>query len=516
MANRLFNQVMTRKPKRNVFDLSHEVKMSTRMGKLVPILCEPVVPGDTFKVRSEIMMRFAPMLAPIMHRVNVYTHYFFVPNRIVWNEWETFITGGPDGTSNPVYPRFQLNAAGSINNGNLFDYLGFPAGQSLGTNYSFDALPFRAYQLIYNEYYRDQNLETAVTIPLTSGTTSVTPASINTDGYNIMKLRYRAWEKDYFTSALPWVQRGADVRIPLSGSAPVKLGLGTPSEMTPMAAVPAGGWQTATISAQNDTGNATTNMSIKADLANATASTINELRRGIRLQEWLEKNARGGARYIEQILSHFGVMSSDARLQRPEYLGGGKTPVVISEVLQTSQTDTTPQATMAGHGISVGSTNEFKKFFEEHGYVIGIMSVIPRTAYQNGTPRKYLKFDKFDHYFPEFANLGEQPIYNNEIYSQGTADDNGTFGYQSRYAEYKYCPSRVCGDFRSNLDFWHLGRKFATKPVLNKDFVSTEAAATTLNRIFAVTQQTTDNLWVQIYHDFQAIRPMPKFGTPTI
>lgn len=516
MSNRLFNQVITRKPKRNVFDLSHEVKMSTRMGKLVPILCEPVVPGDTFKVRSEIMMRFAPMLAPIMHRVNVYTHYFFVPNRIVWNDWETFITGGADGTANPVHPRFNLADTGIVNNGTLFDYLGFPSGQTLSAGYTFDSLPFRAYQLIYNEYYRDQNLETPITIPLTSGISPVSLSTLNSPtGTSQLNIRYRAWEKDYFTSALPWVQRGADVRIPLSGNAPLTATIGS-NTFTFKADVVSPNTDPVVVKSSNTTGSGWTGLDLKADLSNATSSTINELRRGIRLQEWLEKNARGGARYIEQILSHFGVMSSDARLQRPEYLGGGKTPVVISEVLQTSQTDTTPQATMAGHGISVGSTNEFKKFFEEHGYVIGIMSVIPRTAYQNGTPRKYLKFDKFDHYFPEFANLGEQPIYNKEIYSQGTADDDGTFGYQSRYAEYKYCPSRVCGDFRSNLDFWHLGRKFASKPVLNKDFVSTEAASTTLNRIFAVTQQNVDNLWIQIYHDFQAIRPMPKFGTPTI
>lgn len=516
MSNRLFNQVMTRKPKRNVFDLSHEVKMSTRMGKLVPILCEPVVPGDTFKVRSEIMMRFAPMLAPIMHRVNVYTHYFFVPNRIVWEDWETFITGGPDGTANPVYPRLQFAGSASIKNGSLFDYLGFPAGQTLGTDYQFDALPFRAYTMIYNEYYRDQNLEQPISIPLTSGIFPVNKSTLDGDGGpSFVCLRHRAWEKDYFTSALPWVQRGADVRIPLSGNAPLAATNGS-TDFTFKADLPNGTANPVTVKSSNTTGSGWNNVDLYADLSNATSSTVNELRRGIRLQEWLEKNARGGARYIEQILSHFGVMSSDARLQRPEYLGGGKTPVVISEVLQTSQTDSTPQATMAGHGISVGSTNEFKKFFEEHGYVIGIMSVIPRTAYQNGTPRKYMKFDKFDHYFPEFANLGEQPIYNGELFSQGTSDDTGTFGYQSRYAEYKYCPSRVSGDFRSDLDFWHLGRKFATKPVLNKDFVCTEAASTTLNRIFAVTAQTTDNLWVQIYHDFQAIRPMPKFGTPTI
>jgi hypothetical protein len=260
-------------------------------------------------------------------------------------------------------------------------------------------------------------------------------------------------------------------------------------------------------------------LDLKANLGEGTSVTINDLRRSIKLQEWLEKNARGGARYIEQIFSHFGVKSSDARLQRVEFLGGGKTPVVISEVLQTSATQApeiaeTPLASMAGHGISVGSTHEFTKFFEEHGIVMGIMSVMPKTAYQQGTPRMFTKFDKFDYYFPEFAHLGEQEIKNKEIYTTNDATYNeGTFGYTPRYAEYKYRESRVCGDFRSNLNFWHLGRIFSSAPNLNSAFVHPDP--TTLNRIFAVTDDNTQHLWCQVYHDIKAIRPMPKFGVPS-
>jgi hypothetical protein len=334
---------------------------------------------------------------------------FFIPYRLLWKDWEDFITGGRQGNSNPVFPRYKLTTSGVINQGTLFDYLGFPAGQTLPVGYEFSALPFFAYRLIYDQYYRDQNLESPSieeNLPSSVGIVELPYVQVNT--FDSFALKLRSWEKDYFTSALPWAQRGGEVNLPISGMLPVE-GILTET----------GNESFGQIQARTQAGNLNLNthlktgvptpsgafdLDLKANLGEGTSVTINDLRRSIKLQEWLEKNARGGARYIEQIFSHFGVKSSDARLQRVEFLGGGKTPVVISEVLQTSATQApeiaeTPLASMAGHGISVGSTHEFTKFFEEHGIVMGIMSVMPKTAYQQGTPRMFTKFDKFDYYF---------------------------------------------------------------------------------------------------------------------
>ena len=531
MANRLFSHIPLRRPKKNVFDLSHDVKLSLDMGQLVPIYVEDIVPGDKFRVRTEIMLRFAPMLAPIMHRVNVYTHFFFVPYRLLWKDWEDFITGGRTGTISPVFPRATVTDSGSVPKGTLFDYLGYPAGQPLpANNISFSILPFCAYQLIYDQYYRDQNLEAPVIeedLPLSSGIRQYTISGFS-GGNNITTLRYRAWEKDYFTSALPWPQRGGEVNLPFSGKAPVDWDIAsTGSKLGELVGTTGTGGtanlDSVSIGAATSAIPNSTRVNASVDFSNASSVTINDLRRSLKLQEWLEKNARGGARYIEQIFSHFGVKSSDARLQRAEFLGGGKTPVMISEVLQTSGSPTasgsalfgTPLASMAGHGISVGSTHEFTRFFEEHGLVLGIMSVMPKTAYQQGTPRMFTKFDKFDYYFPEFAHLGEQEIKNKEIYTTNNqAYNEGTFGYTPRYAEYKYRESRVCGDFRDQLNYWHLGRIFSSSPNLNGTFVHPDS--TTLNRIFAVEGDDTQHLWCQVYHNIKAVRPMPKFGTPII
>lgn len=530
MANRLFSYIPLRRPKRNVFDLSHDVKLSLDMGQLIPIYVEDIIPGDKFRVRTEIMLRFAPMLAPIMHRVNVYTHFFFVPYRLLWKDWEDFITGGRTGADTPIFPRYSVTGGGSVSKGTLFDYLGFPAGQSLPVDgISFSKLPFLAYNLIYDQYYRDQNLENPIienVLPLSSGITVVSVSNFNgtTAPYS---LRYRAWEKDYFTSALPWAQRGGEVNLPFSGEAPVDWHVKSSGQKIGTLGGVTGTGGTADLSSVNvsdatDAVPSSTHLNASVDFSNASSVTINDLRRSIKLQEWLEKNARGGARYIEQIFSHFGVKSSDARLQRAEFLGGGKTPVMISEVLQTSGSPAadsplteTPLATMAGHGISVGSTHEFTRFFEEHGLVIGIMSVMPKTAYQQGTPRMFTKFDKFDYYFPEFAHLGEQEIKNKELYTTNDKVYNeGTFGYTPRYAEYKYRESRVCGDFRDQLNYWHLGRIFSSTPNLNSTFIRSDSS--TLNRIFAVQDDSTQHLWCQVYHDIKAVRPMPKFGTPII
>lgn len=533
MSN-LFNSVSARRPKRNVFNLSHSVKMSTQMGRLTPILCEEVVPGDKFRGNTNALVRLAPMLAPVMQEINVYTHFFFVPNRLLWNEWEDFITGGRDGTSSPVFPRFRLTGNELITqmgNRSLADYLGVSYGQPTASTNTVDIsqLPFRAYQLIYNEYYRDQNLQDEIDIPLESGI-SVGPIE------SLLSLRNRAWEKDYFTSALPWAQRGPEVRFPLGGDARVRLDVKQPGDrqwvVDPNTGNPVYG---DLLSYQSPTpqpgilsvGDGTTagsspavidpNGTLWTDLSEVSGTSVNEFRRSIRIQEWLEKNARGGSRYIEQILSHFGVRSSDARLQRPEFLGGGKSPIIISEVLQTSSSDeTSPQANMSGHGISAHGSHAWSKYIEEHGYIIGIMSILPRTAYQQGLPKHFAKFDKFDFYWPELAHLGEQPIWNKEIYldPSSTSDENdAVFGYTPRYAEYKYCSSRVHGDFKDTLAFWHQGRIFSSKPNLNEQFVISDPT----ERIFAVDDTgSTDKLWVQLHNIVHAVRPMPKYGTPTI
>ena len=555
MAN-IFNSIRLKRPKRNVFNLSYENKLTMNMGELVPIMCMPIVPGDKFRVNTEALVRLAPLVAPMMHRVNVYTHYFFVPNRLVWNEWEDFITKGIDGEDTPVLPFFSLSPgwssgkfAAGIQNGSLWDYLGLPTAKSAGgiaisgadpngvdypTGFKVSVLPFRAYQLIYNEYYRDQNLTEPVDISLSSGF-----VSDDQQAFNLLALRRRAWEKDYFTSALPWLQRGPEVTVPLNGGRSgidvYYQGAGASAQQWKDAdgrtwtgssvydgsfiAKPGDltGMNAQFIGAHQQLGNRAPeldpNGSLKVDLDEAGVS-IQDLRTSNALQRWFERNARGGSRYIEQILAHFGVRSSDARLQRPQFLGGGKMPVAVSEVLQTSSTDaTSPQANMAGHGISAGVNNGFKHYFEEHGYVIGLMSIMPRTGYQQGVPRDFTKFDNMDFYFPEFAHLSEQEIKNKELYvSNDPTYNEGTFGYTPRYAEYKYHESEAHGDFRSNMAFWHLNRIFSEKPNLNTTFVECNPS----NRIFATSQTQDDKFWVQIYQDVKALRLMPKYGTPML
>lgn len=557
MAN-IFNSIRLKRPKRNVFNLSYENKLTMNMGELVPIMCMPIVPGDKFRVNTEALVRLAPLVAPMMHRVNVYTHYFFVPNRLVWDQWEDFITKGIDGEDVPVLPYLQLqdnlvtteaDFRWYFGDSTLWDYLGLPTVKGIGSKvhegivngvhfpngFRVSALPFRAYQLIYNEYYRDQNLTEAVPLNLGSG-------SDNANLANLTFLRRRSWEKDYFTSALPWLQRGPEVTVPVNGgqtgldvyyqSPGANKGqvwrdqLGRNWDIgavydTSLIAYPGQTPNQGQYVATKVGGNANDNRApeldpngtLKVDVDEMGVS-IQDLRTSNALQRWFERNARGGSRYIEQILAHFGVRSSDARLQRPQFLGGGKMPIAVSEVLQTSSTDaTSPQANMAGHGISAGVNNGFKHYFEEHGYVIGLMSIMPRTGYQQGVPRDFTKFDNMDFYFPEFAHLSEQEIKNQELYvSNDPAYNEGTFGYTPRYAEYKYHESEAHGDFRGNMSFWHLNRIFTNKPNLNTTFVECNPS----NRVFATSGTRDDKFWVQIYQDVKALRLMPKYGTPML
>jgi hypothetical protein len=505
----LFNSIKLTKPKSNSFDLSHDVKLSTQMGQLTPILTLECVPGDKFNLGCESLVRFAPLIAPVMHRMDVTMHYFFVPNRIIWKNWEKFITDANSGVVSPYIPSNvfeQINAGLFPTASKTADYLGVPPPPNSSSLTNINALPFAAYQCIYNEYYRDQNLQAPIDYQLVDGNNQV-PG--NARLATLVKLRNRAWEHDYFTASLPFAQKGQAVDIPLGsidGNVEVFYdnASGTTLNGTP-----------ASINVQGQPAADITNdrLYAKTDGVDIEPTTINDLRRAYRLQEWLEKNARGGTRYIESILSHFGVRSSDARLQRPEYITGVKTPVVISEVLNTTGEDGgLPQGNMAGHALSISSGKSGSYYCEEHGYIIGIMSVMPKTAYQQGIPRTFLKNDTLDYYFPSFANIGEQAVEKQELYAY-TSNKNDTFGYVPRYAEYKYMPSRVAGEFRTTLDYWHLGRIFATEPNLNSTFIECTPEQTT--RIFAV-EDGTDPLYCHVFNKIQAVRPMPKFGTPTI
>lgn len=511
MARNQFNTISVRKPSRNRFSMAHDVKLSMEMGKLVPISVLECIPGDSWNLSAESLIRFAPMIAPVMHSVNVHVHWFFVPNRIVWSNWEKFISPPTaDDVVPPAFPTMSsLPASSSL--GSLGDYLGLPVSVTIPSG-EVSALPFAAYQTIYNEYYRDQNLQAGLNtdsdraLPLLDGVQSDPRTS------RLATLRNRAWMHDYFTGSLPFAQKGASVDIPLGGFAPVYHNLDNQvadwDVINPTAdLINVAGKEPEITPADPFT-------NLYADLGDSSAATINSLRVAMRTQEFLEKQARGGSRYIEQIRSHFGVNSSDQRLNRPEFIGGTTNPVVISEVLQTSSSDeSTPQATMAGHGISGSRGRTFRYFCEEHGYIMGIMSITPKTAYQQGLPRHFSRRDMYDFAWPTFAHIGEQEVLSKELYYDATEEDNdATFGYVPRYAEYRYVPSRVAGEFRTSLAFWHFGRIFENRPYLNADFIECKPRQDP----FAVQTPGNQNIWAHVFNNVKVSRLLPKYGTPTL
>jgi hypothetical protein len=520
------NSIQVNKPRKNKFDLSREVKQTGNMGYLYPAFIQDIIPGDSFRVNTQQMIRFSPLLAPMMHNVDFKMDYFFVPYRLVWDEWKDFITGGEDGNDLPSYPRVQINSTSAANQymskGSLADYLGIPPTQASlsGTtnggawssstqNTELSVLPFRAYQLIFHEYFRDQNVGTEYEQYTNSGIQS----SSHLDAQ--LGLRKTNWEKDYFTSALPFLQRGTEVELPL-GTVNIDRAVSVSTGNGAMSGdvVIQGGYPPANISTlKTSTGYTTDLITLQGEVESVT---INELRKASALQQWLELMARAGSRYREQIFAIFGERIPDYTVQVPQYLGGGKTPIMISEVLSTyaneGSTDR-PQGDMTGHALGLGEGIGFQQSFDEHGIILGLIRVVPKTSYIQGLSRFWQKFDKFDHYFPQFANLGEQEVYSKELYLTGdSANDTGIFGYQQRYAEYKYSQNRIAGDFRDTLAHWELSRRFSSAPLLNQSFVE----CTPDDRIFAIQDSEEDKLWISLYHKVDALRPMPYHSNPTL
>lgn len=523
--NRNFQYVSNIQPGRSVFDLSYEKKFTCDMGQLIPVMCDEVVPGDVFKISNEAVVRFQPLVAPIMHEINMEVQYFFVPYRLLWNAetndetgdtgtWEDFITGGEDGEDASVLPRWipSDNDAWSI--GSLWDYLGFPVRIPLEvTNldgYTPMDFPRRAYNLSYNEYYRDENLQAAV-------------------GLDNEDILWRNWRKDYFTSALPWQQKGTAVSLPggdvsyadFTGSTSIVTGIpGAAEEL-----VVETGFSDPQIHINSAQGvnNATAALSDNV----VGGFDIADLRLAFQVQRWLERNARAGSRYVESLKSHFGISPRDDRFQRPEYIGGTRAPVIVSEVLQTSggadDTAATPQGTLAGHGLSVniGRVGNFR--VPEFGLIIGLMSIMPKPCYMSqGFNRQWRRITKYDFYWPEFMNLSEQAIENGEI---NVCDADGdasadTFGYQGRYDEMRIKHDQVCGLMRTDFKFWHLAREYSNgnEETLDSDFITADCGDGSQGvygirkDIFAVPSQP--GLVVNFGNLITAIRPLPVQAEP--
>lgn len=472
--------------KRSKHSLSHYHLTSIDQGALVPIGHFEVLPGDTVQMSTSALVRAAPLVAPIMHPVHCRIHHFFVPYRLLWVDFEDFITGGPTGTnaSTPPYKNpGGANGYANVTAGTLANYLGLPIG-TYGNSLTVSALPFRAYNLIFNEWYRDQDLVSEVALSTASGLDTTTPTAL----LNV------AWEKDYFTSARTTEQKGAAATVPVSQAPSVAGSFRLQATNLPTAAgnvtsTGAGVMQVAGANAYYDLA------------AAGVTINIGDLRESLAIQRYREARLLYGSRYVEY-LRYLGVKSSDARLQRPEYLGGGKQTIQFSEVLQTAE-GTNPVGMMRGHGIGALRSNRWRRFFEEHGIVMSLMSVKPRTVYMQSADRSWFRTIKEDFYQKELEHIGQQPVYNREVYS-GHSAPAGVFGYQDRYDEYRRKESRVSGEFADTLKYWHMARDLSSEPTLNASFVT----STPTNRVYAST--TTDQLYVMAMHSIQARRMVSK------